>query len=136
LLNIGGKVLEKLLTKIMMYYLYKTYFLNENQYGFTPQKSTIDAAMVAKQYTEPELKRGRVVIMASLDVKGAFDSAWWRAILKGLRDTRCPGNLYHLAQDYLKERRAVITRNSISMRKNITKGCPQGSCCGPGFWNL
>jgi hypothetical protein len=20
--------------------------------------------------------------------------------------------------------------------KNITKGCPQGSCCGPGFWNI
>ena len=21
------------------------------------------------------------------------------------------------------------------MEKNITKGCPQGSCCGTGFWN-
>ena len=74
--------------------------------------------------------------MASLDVKGAFDLAWWLAILKGLRDARCPRKLYHLAQDYLKERRTVITINSISMEKNITQGCPQGSCCGPGFWNL
>jgi len=22
------------------------------------------------------------------------------------------------------------------MEKNITKGCPQMPCCGPGFWNL
>ena len=22
------------------------------------------------------------------------------------------------------------------MEKNITKGCPQGSCCGPGFRNI
>jgi len=74
--------------------------------------------------------------MASLDVKGSFDSAWWPAILKGLRDANCPRNLYHLAQDYLKERTAFITINSFSMNKNITKGCPQGSCCGPGFWNI
>ena len=22
------------------------------------------------------------------------------------------------------------------MEKKITKGCPQGSCCGPGFWKI
>ena len=61
---------------------------------------------------------------------------WWPAILKGLRNAKCPRKLYHLAQDYLKERKAVITINSFSIEKSITKGCPQGSCCGPGFWNL
>lgn len=34
-----------------------------------------NAAMVMKQFIEPELERGRVVIMASLDVIGAFDAA-------------------------------------------------------------
>ena len=53
-----------------------------------------------------------------------------------MRDAKCLRNLYHLAQDYLKERKAVITINSFSIEKSITKGCPQGSCCGPGFWNI
>jgi len=119
-----------------MHHLYKTEFLNDNQYGFTPQKSTKDAAMEARQYIEPQLERGRVVIMASLDVRGSFDSACWPAILKGLRDAKCPQNLYHLAQDYLKERKSVITINSFNIEKSITKGCPQASCCGPGFWNI
>ena len=44
-------------------------------------------------------------------------------------------NLYQFTQDYLRERRAVISINSNSMEKNITKGCPQSSCCGPGSWN-
>jgi hypothetical protein len=74
--------------------------------------------------------------MASLDVKGAFDTAWWPAILKGLRDVKCPRNLYQLIQAYFRERRAVISINSSTVEKNITKGSPQGSCCGPGFWNL
>ena len=26
--------------------------------------------------------------------------------------------------------------NSRKIEKNITKGCLQGSCCGPGLWNI
>ena len=63
-------MLEKLLINRIMHHLYKTDFLNNNQFGFTPQKSTKDAAMAVKQFIEPELERGRVVIMASY-IKGA-----------------------------------------------------------------
>jgi len=24
----------------------------------------------------------------------------------------------------------------MQMEKEVTKGCQQGSCCGPGFWNI
>jgi hypothetical protein len=136
LLNIGGKVLEKLLINRIMHHVYKTDFLNDNQFGFTPRKSTTDAAMAVKQFIEPGLERGSVVIMASLDVQGAFDATWWPTILNGLRDAKCPRNLYQLTQDYFGDRRAVISINGSKMEKNIAKGCPQGSCCGAGFWNL
>ena len=36
----------------------------------------------------------------------------------------------------MKERKAIITINNISLETKITKGCPQGSCCGPGLWNI
>jgi len=136
LLNMEGKVLGKLLSKRIMHHFYKTEYLNEHQYGFTPQKSTVDAAMEVKQYIEPHLERGGVVLLVSLDVHGAFDSAWWPAILQGLCKANCPRNFYYPAQDYLKERKAIITINSFNMGKNITRGCPQGSCCGPSFWNI
>jgi len=92
--------------------------------------------MAVKQFIEPELESERVVNMASLDVKAALDMAWWPAILKGLRDAKCRQNLYQLTQDYFRGRRAVISINICKMEKNITKGCPQGPCCGPGFWNI
>jgi len=60
--------------------------------------------MAVKQFIEPELEKGEVVIMASLDVKNAFDASWWPAIQKGLRDAKCPQNLYQLTQDYFRER--------------------------------
>ena len=37
-----------------MYHVYKIDFLNDNQYEFTPQKSTTDAAMAAKQFIDRE----------------------------------------------------------------------------------
>ena len=117
-----------------MYHLYKTEFLNPNQFGFTPQKSTTDAAMIVKQFIEPELERRTVVIMTSLDVKGAFDAAWWPAILRGLREAECIRNLYQLTQDYCKDRRAVMLINNRKIEKSISKRCPQVSCSGSGFW--
>ena len=110
--------------------------MNENQYGFTPQKSTTDAAMAVKEFLEPELVKGKAAIMVSLDVLGAFNAAWWQAILKGLREGECPRNLYHLTQDYFRERRATLLFNGCILEKTITKGCPQVSCCGPGYWNI
>jgi len=93
--------------------------------------------MEVRQFIEHHLEReGGVAIIASLDVQGAFGSAWWPTILKGLREAECPRKLYYLTQDYLKERNAIITIINISMETKITKVCPQGSCCGPGLWNI
>ena len=58
LLNTEGKVLEKLLSKRITHHLYTTEYLNENQYGFTPQKNAVGAAMQVKQYLENHLERG------------------------------------------------------------------------------
>jgi hypothetical protein len=72
----------------------------------------------------------------SLDVKGAFDAAWWPSILKQLRELKCPTNLYRLSASYFSDRKARLTINNYTTEKEVQKGCPQGSCCGPGFWNV
>jgi hypothetical protein len=56
--------------------MYKIELLIDRQYGFMPQRSTTDAALEAKKIIEPELVKRKVVIVTSLDVKGAFDAAW------------------------------------------------------------
>jgi hypothetical protein len=55
LLNIGGKLLEKLLINRIMHNIYKIDHINDNQFGFTPQNSTTDAAMAVNQFLEPDL---------------------------------------------------------------------------------
>jgi len=55
--------------------------MNNNQFGFTPQRCNIDAAMALKNFVIG-LAAGDVTVLISLDIKGAFDAAWWPAILK------------------------------------------------------
>ena len=89
-----------------------------------------------KQYIEPHLEKGGVAILVSMDVHEAFDSACWPAILERLREAKCSRNLYYLVQDYLKERKAIITINNFNIGKNITIGCPEGSSISPLLWSI
>ena len=54
--------------------------MNRNQYGFTPQRSTIDAAMAVNDFVLEGLVAEEVIVLVSLDVKGAYDVAWWPSI--------------------------------------------------------
>ena len=42
--------------------------------------------MTVKGFVEEALVTGDIVALISLDVKGAFDAAWWPSILNGLKD--------------------------------------------------
>ena len=132
----GGKILDKLLINRIYYHLYKNDLLSERQSDFTPQRNTIDAAMEAKSFIQPILENRGLVIMTSLDVQKAFDSASRPAILQGLRDFSSPRNLYILSKEFFSNRKAVINTKTFITERHITKGCPQGSCSGPGFWNI
>jgi hypothetical protein len=74
--------------------------------------------------------------MVSLDVKGAFDAAWWPSIFSNLRDLRCPKNLYILTQNYFSNRISIFYANTYKVERKVLMGCPQGSRCGPGLWSI
>jgi len=135
-MNVAGKVKEKLLINRIMHFVYKNELLNRNQYGCTTQKSAIDDAIDVKEYLEEGLREGQIVIIVTLDVKGAFDSAWWPNIITTLKKLKCPKNLYKLARSYFSERTATLSINNIRIEKEVSKGCPQESCCGTAFWNI
>jgi hypothetical protein len=88
-----------------------------------------------QKFIQLVIEKRDLVIMTSLDVQGAFDAAYWPSILQALKDLGCPTNLYNLSKGYFTHRTAVMTTNSVSIKRRVTKGCPQGSCCGPGYWN-
>ena len=136
LLDTGWKVLEKLLINRLNHHVYSREHMNENQFGFRPQKSTIDAAMVVKEFVQDSLATRDVIALMSLDVQGSFDAGWWPAVLKEMRDCGSPKILYKLTKSNFTERTTILATNSIRMEKQLSRGCPQGACSAPGYWNL
>jgi len=136
LINIGGKVLEKALINRINYHVHSTDYLNHNQYGFTPQTRTIDAIMAETELIKEGFKRGEVTATISMDVEGAFNSAWTPSVLNNLKESGCPRNLYNLTKNYFSQLTATLSTNNIILERKDTKACPQGSHCGPGLWNI
>jgi len=48
----------------------------------------------------------------------------------------CPRNLYNLTKSYFSQITAVVSTNTVQVEREVSKGCPQRSCCAPGFWNI
>ena len=136
LLNIGGKILEKALINRINHHMNSTEFLKKNQYGFIPQTSTIDAIMAVKTFVQEGFSRGEITVTVSLDVEGAFNSAWWPSVLKNLQESGCPRNLFNLTKNYFSQRKATLATNNITIERAVSRGAPQGACLGPGIWNI
>jgi len=47
-----------------------------------------------------------------------------------------PRDLYKLCVSYFNERTAFIRKTNGIKQRKISKGYPQGSASGPGFWNI
>ena len=67
LLNIGGKLLERLMIDRMLFHIYSNDLFNDNQYGFTPQRGTSDAVMEVKHFTEESLRLKQCTVIVSLE---------------------------------------------------------------------
>lgn len=48
----------------------------------------------------------------------------------------CPVNLYYLIYSYLTNRKVVVSSAFSVFQRTTVRGCPQGSVCGPVFWNI
>jgi ribonuclease HI len=136
LLPILGKILEKLMIDRIYWHLLQRNALQDCQYGFTPQRSTEDALNVAIEKIRYLKARKRKTIVISLDIEGAFDNAWWPLALRQLTLKRCPLNLHALMNDYLKDRSVQTSHSGDIQARRVTKGCIQGSTCGPVIWNI
>jgi hypothetical protein len=101
----------------IVHHIYGNNLLNHNQFGFTPKKSAIDAAVAVKDYLEEGMREGHIAILVSLDVKGAFGAAWWPSILKALKELNCPKNLYNLAKITLLKGQQPSAQNAFEWKE-------------------
>ncbi|XP_067121122.1 uncharacterized protein, partial [Centruroides vittatus] len=111
--------------------------LHEAQFGFRRHRSTHHAVEKVLNYIRTARQNGKHTLMVSIDYKGAFNHAWWPAILYKLGKDNCPQNLYNLVRSYLTDRHVWATNQGHTLYCTfINRGCPQGSKSGPLLWTI
>ena len=136
LITTHGKALDSLMISRIQWHLYTTNNMSRLQYGFVPQKSTTDAILNATRLITQYRNKGWCVLVISLDIEDAFNSAKWHHILSALKKRQCPSNLYRLATSYFSARSVRVTTQASSVTRLASQGCAQGSPSGPIFWNI
>lgn len=138
LLNELGKLCERVIANRVTAHLSRgENRLEPNQYGFRQGRSTLDAVNRVRSLTEAETSQGRVALAISIDIKNAFNSLPWGRIRKALREHGIPVYLQKIINTYLSDRWVIYeNRTGEIVRKQLSRGVPQGSVLGPLLWNI
>ncbi|GBN62851.1 hypothetical protein AVEN_201674-1 [Araneus ventricosus] len=75
-------------------------------------------------------------LVISLDIKGAFDHLEYNSIKNSLNNSNFHSNTKETLIDLLSGRQVALNTSQGPATLPQHRGCPQGSCTGPAFWNL
>ena len=136
LINVFGKLLERLIIDRLTFHLNTFNFSHPRQFGFKQQISTSTAIQTALDVIRNAKANCEHVVAVSLDIKAAFDNAWWPAIFHRLHSYNCPTNIYQILLSYITDRIVEFNFADTNIKKSMSRGCIQGSVCGPTMWNI
>lgn len=141
LLDTAGKLFERLIKSRINKAIEEAGGLSARQHGFRPGRSTLGAINDVLQTVEAAQTGNhhsrRIVLLATLDVRNAFNSARWEDVIKALQNKfAAPHYLSKMMHSYLENRLLIYDTNDGRRRKEISSGAAQGSILGPDLWNM
>lgn len=127
-----SKVFEKIIFKRLYSFFEKYSILSENQFGFRPKHSTIDAIIQFTNQIQEGFKNKETSIGLFCDLSKAFDTIDHNILINKLHHYGIRGLALQLIKSYLTERKIYVQiEQSKSHELRQTHGVPQGSILGP-----
>jgi len=127
-----GKVMEKLVTNRLTYYLEKNKMLTNVQTGFRKGRSTVDQ-IIRLQDTINKYNHNKGYTMAVfIDFKSAYDMLWHNGLLRKLKNMGIDGKTFAYISHFLNNRTIQVrVGDKLSTTHVLENGTPQGSIISP-----
>jgi hypothetical protein len=108
-----------------------------DQFGFVRKCGTGDYGAYLSMLLQHTLEQRRSALLVSLDVAGAFDKAWHKALLAKLKKGGLRGRALKLMVSYLILRYLIVVMaGKASKKQPITCSVPQGAIWSPPLWDV
>ena len=137
LLNVDGKLFDKILNKRLTNFLTNKGLHNSRQHGFRQDRSTQTALMTVHESIVRHIGLGHRVDLACRDVAKAFDNIWHIGLKYKLTEVGLHDCYVRIFSDYLDDRTASIRiGNFIGQPFPLETGVPQGACLSATLFNF
>ena len=129
-----SRIFERLLAPQLRRYIDP--HIPQEQFGFMKSSNTLDAGVSLASTITTAINQRAEARLVALDIKGAFDSVWWRGLLAHLWSIGFRNKAFTLFESYLSNRyiRVVAPLDSSHLCR-VTTGVPQGAIWSPSLFN-
>lgn len=137
LLEVPGKLLEKIITVRLRDHLEQENLLNPAQYGFRRGRGTVHAIAVATEMIAIHQASGSRCNLVLRDVSKAFDKVWHLGLQYQMLHLGLPGPVERFLCGFLEGRTAKVrVGGHRGPSFPLTSGVPQGSVLSPILYSI
>ena len=137
LLNVLGKIYERLIYKRLKDYVEAKSLIPNEQFGFRTRHSSVHQVHRIVEQISAGFQRGSMTGMLFFDIAKAFDKVWHNGLLYKLYQLGVPDRLVLILRDFLANRTfRYRIEGALSSPHPIRAGVPQGSVLSPLIFSL
>ena len=137
LLEVPGKILERIITQRLNMHLEDNNLHNIRQYGFRPNRGTDTAIALGYEEIALGLANKQQTNIILRDITKAFDKVWHNGLKHKLTQLNLPDNLTRILCNYLDGRTAHIKQDTyLGPPILLRSGVPQGSLISPTLFTF
>ncbi|GFU72930.1 probable RNA-directed DNA polymerase from transposon BS [Trichonephila clavipes] len=137
LTSILSKVMERMITSRLDWYLETNNLLISSQAGFRKCQSTNQQVVFLGQSIKDALDQRHSALALFVDFEAAFDKVWRLKCIQKLQTLGVCNNMLMWIRNFISQRfSAVRFGNAISSLKQSETGLPQGTVISPILFNI